>query len=408
MTSQTDFIGTVFIADPTNSTQQMKVNADGSINAVVSSFGTASAGNGLVVTGGAIGISPTTGPATQENRVINGDFLLDQYHEFASFTPLTSAYGPDRWTWGVGVASAFTAQSLTAAPPPDLSDYLTITVATPNTPAAGAKNSIRQSVEGINAADLQFGTAGAKSVVLSFWAKASVTGSYAVGLKNASSARSYIVLYAVSSANTWAQYSFIIPGDTSGTWLYTTGAAGIILTFDLGGGTNAQTTPNAWQAGNFTTTSAAVQLVTNAAATLSISNIRLYAGTYIVPYSPRSFGTEFSLAQRYYRKSFPPGTAPAQSAGVAGAICVKNPIALGDPSTYVAFSPTMMATPSITTFNPSAANANWRDVTAASDVTVSVDPASALGPGGVLFATSGTITTLGDVLAIHYTAQSEL
>ena len=52
---QTNYLGTVFIADPTTPTQQLKVNSDGSINAntggVISSCGTA----------GGIGYFPTTG-----------------------------------------------------------------------------------------------------------------------------------------------------------------------------------------------------------------------------------------------------------------------------------------------------------------------------------------------------------
>lgn len=122
----------------------------------------------------------------------------------------------------------------------------------------------------------------------------------------------------------------------------------------------------------------------------------------------RPITSELPDNQRYYRKSFPQGTAPAQSGGVTGAVCVKNPIALGDPSVMIYFNPPMRAAPTITTYNPSASNANWRDTTSGTDVTVSVDPATAKGDSGFLIATSGTVTTLGDILAIHYTASSEL
>lgn len=410
MTSQTDFIGTVFIADPTNSTQQLKVNADGSINAVVSSFGTASAGNGLVVTGGAIGISPTTGPAQSENRVINGDFLIDQYNEFASFTPVNTGYGPDRWRWGLTVAGSLTGQVLTASPPSDMSNYLTITVANAQTISAASSYALLYRVEGLNIADLGFGTSSAKGIVVSFWAQASIAGPYSFSLNNSGSTRTYVTTYTVATPNTWALYSFVIPGDIAGTWLTTRGTQGLGLRFDLGSGSNSvNPTGNAWTANTAQLVLAGTtQLILTASATLSVSGVRVYASPYVLPYSPRQYGLELELAQRYYRKSFPAGTAPAQSAGVTGAICVKNPIALGDPSVYVAFAPQMMAAPTIVTFNPSAANANWRDTTAAADVTVSVDPATAKGPSGVLLATSGTVTTLGDVLAIHYTAQAEL
>lgn len=126
----------------------------------------------------------------------------------------------------------------------------------------------------------------------------------------------------------------------------------------------------------------------------------------VYEYTPTQIQLERCM--RFYQKSFATTTAPAQSAGVSNAITVKNPIALGDPSEYIQFCPPMRTTPTITTFNPSAANANWRDITASADATVSVDPATTIGSKGVIIATSGTITTLGDVLAIHYTAEAAL
>lgn len=134
----------------------------------------------------------------------------------------------------------------------------------------------------------------------------------------------------------------------------------------------------------------------------------LIQGSEAVSFVGTNPKVDLGRCQRFYQKSFPIATAPAQNAGVTGAICVKNPIALGDPSVYVDFKVTMRATPTVTTYNPSAANANWRNVTAGSDSTVSVDPATAIGDNGFLIATSGTVTTLGDVLAIHYSATADL
>lgn len=369
------------------------------------------------VTGPAIAISsppacgPSLGticPAQSENRIINGDFVIDQYNEFGSVTPSGNGYVIDRWRLGETVGSSLTTQGLTTSPPAGLSNYLTITTAIATTPSAAQSFNIAQRIEGINVADLQFGTANAKSIVVSFWAQSSLTGIFTLALKNSAGNRTYLAPYNIAVANTWQFFSLIVPGDTTGTWLYAKNTQGLLVLFDLGAGSNFQGTGNSWQAAGLQEITGADQLVATLGATLSIANVRLYASTYALPYSPRPYGLELELAQRYYRKSFPAGTVPAQSAGVTGSLNVKNPIALGDPSLYVSFAPQMMAAPTIVTFNPSASNANWRDVTAAADVTVSVDPATAKGPSGVLLATSGTVTTLGDVLAIHYTAQSEL
>lgn len=122
----------------------------------------------------------------------------------------------------------------------------------------------------------------------------------------------------------------------------------------------------------------------------------------------RPISVEMTMNQRYFYSSFGNGVTPAQSGGVTNAITIKNPIALGDPSIYIEYPVQMRSTPSVTTYNPSSANANWRDITASSDVTVSVNSPSTAGPSGTILATSGTVTTLGDYLAIHLTASAEL
>jgi hypothetical protein len=134
--------------------------------------------------------------------------------------------------------------------------------------------------------------------------------------------------------------------------------------------------------------------------------VRFLPASADLGWAPRLFTEELLLAQRYYRKSFPQGTKPAQNAGTAGAACVTNPIANGQPSIALSFPP-MWGSPTVTTYNPSAANANWRDTTASSDVAVSV-PATATSAGGVLLATGAAIATLGDLACLHYTLDAGL
>lgn len=141
---------------------------------------------------------------------------------------------------------------------------------------------------------------------------------------------------------------------------------------------------------------------------LGVGQWNLRRGAAPLPFEPVPIATNIQRCQRYFWKSFSSGIAPAQNAGVAGAITTKNPIALGDPSVYVQFPVRMRAVPTIVTFNPSAGNANWRNITAGADVTVSVDPATTIGVAGVLLATSGTVATLGDILAIQLTASARL
>lgn len=343
--------------------------------------------------------------SSSDNRIVNGDFLIDQRNEGASVTPASSGYVVDKWRQAQTQASKLSFQKTGVFT--GFGNSMTVTVATNATPGAADSFTLQNRIEGLSVADLGFGTVSAKQAMLVFNAQASITGTYSVTLQNSAANRSYPATFSLV-AGVPKTIILTIPPDTSGTWLITGNTIGINVLFDLGSGSNFQGTANTWQAGNIVSVSGNAQLVNNAAATYQITNVRLYPGNSFVPYAPRNIAEEFEACRREFQKTFPDGTAPAQSAGIAGAISVKNPIALGDPSEWLQFIPKMIASPTIITYNPSAANANWRDITAGADATVSVDPASTKGASGVLIATSGTVTTLGDILAIHVTADAGL
>lgn len=346
---------------------------------------------------------------TSENRVINGDFLIDQINETAAVTPAATGYICDMWKLDTaGLGSDITLQVQNSVAPTNFLNSMKLLTASNATPTAAQYTILTHIVEGSQIADLAFGTNNATLVTITFQARSSVIGTYCVSFRNSAANRSYIATYATTVANQWTWVSITVPGDLTGTWLTAPNTIGMNISFDMGSGSNFQSTAGTWQAGNFTGTSGAAKLVANAAATLYIANVQLFAGNQPIPYSPRPFRLELNLCQRFYQKTFQTGVAPAQNAGVSGAITVKNPIALGDPSEWWQFVPKMAGTPTITTYNPSAANANWRNITAVADVTVSVDPATTIGQSGVLIATSGAVATLGDILAIHASANAGL
>jgi hypothetical protein len=286
--------------------------------------------------------------------------------------------------------------------------------ATTHTALAGSTdyNMIYQPIEAYRWARLGFGNSNALSVTIGFWIYATISGTGTLSLRNSAANRCYIANFTVTSGVTWQYITLTIPGDTSGTW--TTGnGIGTYMSFCFGSGSTNQGTNASWQAGNLFASSSTTNFFSSDNNLVCLTGIGVWPGgeAPVTSRSPIAFlplPATLDECQRYFRKSFPQGTAVAQNAGVTGAVCIKNPIALGDPSEMVYFNPPMRTTPTITTYNPSGANANWRDVTASSDVTVSVDPATAVGDSGVLLATSGTVATLGDILAIHYTANARM
>lgn len=348
---------------------------------------------------------------SQANLLYNGDMIFDQINEGMQYTTSAAAHllTLDGWTLKASAASIMNGQRVTDAPT-GFSYSFKATVATSGALAAGNSAWFQQAIEGNFLLDAVpgIGQPHASGFVLSFWVKSSLTGAFSIALNNSDLSRSYIATYTVAAANTWQYVAIIIPSDMT-SWPTFSTTPGLYVYFDLGAGSTFQTsTVNAWQTGTYFEATGTNQFVTNSGATIQFTNVRFRMGTYDVVYIPRPYSAEIAICQRYYAKTFPAGTAVAQSAGVPGALSVLNPVAAGAPSYWWQYPVSMRTLPTIVTYNPSEANANWRDITASADATVSVDPAATKGTDGVLLAMSGTVTTQGDVLGIHATANARL
>jgi hypothetical protein len=246
------------------------------------------------------GVAAPTGSMGFRNRIINGDMRIDQRNAGAAVTT-TAQYLVDRFNQAFGNASCSFQQVSDA--PSGFTNSLRLTVTTGAAPSAGTNNVILQRIEGLNVADLAWGTASASSVTLSFWVKASVTGTYAVAFTNSAFNRSYVQTYVVNSANVWEQKTVTLSGDTAGTWL-TTNGTGIVVLWDFGSGSNLNTTAGAWQAGNFYRTSACTTIAATTNATFAITGVQLEAGSVASPFERRDYGRELFMCQRYlYRIS---------------------------------------------------------------------------------------------------------
>ncbi len=247
---------------------------------------------------GSVGVSQAF-----KSRIINGGMVVDQRNAGAAQNPITSGnFIVDRFQFGATTAGKFSAQQNAGSvtPPAGFTNYAGLTVVSAYSVAGGDVFYLSQQIEGFNTADLNFGSANAKTVTLSFWVYSSVAGTYGVRLGNSAGNRSYVSTYTINSANTWQQISITIAGDASGTWVGATNGIGIQVLWTLAGGATFQTTANSWQTGNYTTTSAQTQLVGTNGATFYITGVQLEVGTTATNFEVRSYGTELALCQRYY------------------------------------------------------------------------------------------------------------
>ncbi len=243
------------------------------------------------------------------NRIINGDMRIDQRNATTTVNDSSANfYSVDRW-YGTGEATdgVFTL-AIANTGPSGFTNSLKATVTTADASLGATQRYIvAQRIEGTNVSDLAWGSASAKTVTLSFWVFSSVTGTFGGALRNSAADRAYPFTYAINSANTWEQKSITIVGDTSGTWLTTTGV-GIFLAFSLGSGTDRSGTAGAWNGNNNFSATGATSVIGTLNATWYITGVQLEVGSVATPFERRDYGRELAMCQRYYQKIFPQAT----------------------------------------------------------------------------------------------------
>ena len=251
--------------------------------------------NGITYNDGSLQPSAPVG----RNLIINGDMAIDQRNAGASATSNGSVYTVDRFEFQMSsVTNVQTYQQVTDAPAGFNKSLKITNNSTTQATAAGVLCTPRQKIEGLNTAYLNWGTSDAQTVTVSFWVKASVTGTYPVALTNNNFSRSFVTNYTVSVANTWEYKTVTIAGDTSGTWTVDT-TTGINVLFSLDTGSTYQTTAGSWQAGNYRGTSSDVHFLANASATWQITGVQLEANTTATPFENLQYTTQLQLCQRY-------------------------------------------------------------------------------------------------------------
>jgi hypothetical protein len=232
-----------------------------------------------------------------KNRIINGDMRIDQRNAGAAVTA-DNSFPVDRFKLGQNTDGACSVQQDSSAPASFINSIKYTTTTADGTLTTTQNTSISQNIEGTNIADLAWGTANAKTVTLSFWVRSSLTGTFGGALTNSAITRSYPFTYTISVADTWEQKTVTIAGDTTGTWLTTTGI-GIRVIFGLGVGPDRSGTAGAWSGSTLLSATGAVSVIGTLNATWFITGVQLEVGSVATPFERRPFGAELQLCQRY-------------------------------------------------------------------------------------------------------------
>lgn len=352
------------------------------------------------------------GPIALKNKIINGDFFIDQYNAGLLVNPVPSnAYFIDRWviTSSGSISVQFQRNMDNVTPPDFLRSYGGIKNNSAITITSTDNSALQHRIDAANTHSWRWGDTNPRDTILSFWVRSSLTGTFAVAVQNVGNDRSYVATYTITSANTWQYKSLSIPGDTTGIW-FKESNIGVRLRFSLGTGSNFHTaSPNTWQSGNFHSTSSAVNLASTANATFFITGVQMEdaeaSGSRATQFEDLPFALRLIQCQRYFCKTFSYTARPVQNSGRSGAIVAASSGADLLRATWQ-FPVEMRGTPTITTFNPSAANANWRDSADNGNDPAPIAPLATGTRSTDLGATSGVATS--STYLIHATASAEL
>jgi hypothetical protein len=137
--------------------------------------------------------------------------------------------------------------------------------------------------------------------------------------------------------------------------------------------------------------------------TWDVGNVQFEPGTIATPFERRQFGQELALCQRYFQKTFEQGIAPAQNAGGAGGLTGSSSATNVSFNASWWFACPMRAQPTVVTFSPDQASADWSDQGGARPTaTVTTVGSSSVGIRG-----SGSVLA-GGYYIINATASAEL
>lgn len=342
--------------------------------------------------------TPAGGPYVGKNRIINGNMAIDQRNAGATVVPAVSAYTLDRWYLLLTQASKITiGQNYGGVTPPvGFSNYLGAKITTAHASGAGDYATIYQAVEGFNIADLNWGTANAKTVTLSAWVYSSVTGTFG-GAFTVGGTRSYPFTYSIPVANTWTYITITVAGDTGGSY-NTTNGTGTIIVFSYGVGSTFSGTAGAWAGANYLSATGANDITNTLNATFYITGVQLEAGTIATPYEFNQYQVQLAQCQRYYYRVTANSTAvvtpfigyveASTSASLGGG---QHPVTMrGDPT--MVFSSVSFYSP-IGTGAFSSIGAN-RSSTTTLSVYVNLTGSVTIGTGCALYFSSGGYISL--------------
>ena len=247
---------------------------------------------------------PTAGALSGRRINVNGAMQVAQ--RGTSFTGVNAtAYHCDRYQlYYQNSSAAFTVTQATDTPN-GFGNSLKIDVTTADSSIASNEEvKLIHKIEGFDLQGTAKGTSDAKQLTLSFYVKATKTGTYIVELFDRDNSRDISASYTVSDTN-WNRYSLTFPADTGGSAFDNDNASSLEIMWWLVAGSAVQggTLNTAWRtSADGSSATGQVDFTDNTANDWLITGIQLELGAKETDFEHRSYGDELARCQRYFQR----------------------------------------------------------------------------------------------------------
>ena len=274
--------------------------------------GNATASGNLTVAGDIVPSSPLS----HRNLLVNGSMQV--WQRGSAYSGLTSGYfAPDHWAFYLqgGGTGRVQIENMSLA---DLNTtgHRTAMKCLPAVIDSSLGTNdywfMRTHIEGQDLQQLQYGTANAKTITLSFWCKSNITSANAFAIrfdKGDNTRYGCVKTFGLSAANTWEKKVITVtPTEGSTTFITNSGGAidndngsGMYINFNLRGGTDNHGTADIWTTSTSTWgTSASTNFMSSTNNNFYLTGVQLELGSNATPFEHRSYGEELRRCQRYY------------------------------------------------------------------------------------------------------------
>ena len=251
---------------------------------------------------------PTTGPLSNRNLVYNGEMLVAQRG-----TSNTSQTGNNKWVVdgfkvNIDGSAVVTHSQESSGAPEGFSKWLKVTPSTADTVLqSAAYGTVSNNIEGLDFAHVNYGSANAQTLVVSFKFKTNKAGTYCMIHRNGLANRNYLHEFTPVADGNWQTITYTVPGDTTGTW-QTNNTKGWRWELCIGNGTSYQSsTTESWFSGTYYhSTPNQVNFLDSTSNELGITGVQVELGTKSTPFEHVSYSQTLAKCERYCQVySFP-------------------------------------------------------------------------------------------------------